>query len=174
MLGEIRCKFPRHPGFLVDKHSYTIQYLCHRQWQQISHNLSMKSSAPVKQQKAYFTDDFTFSDSMGGPTMDKTARFDMGDLYKASLPDAGFVFDEVHQDADDVIVTGHFTGTFKNGTDLTALNMGIIKATGNVVKAPTSNSRVSFRGDKISDNKDLTTGPNAGLPALLASLKGDG
>jgi predicted ester cyclase len=131
-------------------------------------------STPIEEQKSYFTDDYQFSDSVGGPTMDKSAWFTMGDMYRASLPDAGFVFDEIHQDGEDVIATGHFTGTFTKDMDLTSLNLGVIKATGKSLTFPPGTSRVSFRGDKISANKDLTTGPNSGIVAFLAVLRGEG
>jgi predicted ester cyclase len=126
---------------------------------------------PVEEQKKYITDDFEFSDSMCGPVMNKDAWFAMGDMYRASLPDGGFVFDEIHQEGEDVIATGHFTGTFKHDLDLTTMNLGGIKATGKQIKFPSGTSRISFKGEKIYKNKDLTTGPNGGFAAFLAALK---
>jgi hypothetical protein len=131
-------------------------------------------STPVEEQRSYLTDDFQFSDSTGGPTMDKKAWNAMSDLIRASLPDVGYVIDEIHQEGEDVLFSGHFTGTFKNDLDLTIFNMGVIKATGKAVKFPLGTSRVSFRGDKISANKDLTTGPVGGTAAFLAALGGEG
>jgi predicted ester cyclase len=131
-------------------------------------------STPVEEQKTYYADDYQASDATGSPTMDKTAWFIMGDLYRAAIPDAGYVFDEIHQDGEDVIVTGHFTGTFKNDMDLTSLNMGMIKATGKQVKFPPSSSRVSFRDNQISANKSLDTGSNASIAGFLATLSGEG
>jgi hypothetical protein len=46
------------------------------------------------------------------------------------------------------------------------MHMGIIKATGKKVDFPPGKSRVSFKGEKISANKDLTTGPMPGLALL--------
>ena len=98
----------------------------------------------------------------------------MSDLIRTSLPDVGYVIDEIHQEGEDVFLTGHFTGTFKNDLNLTTFNMGVIKATGKAVKFPNSTNRVSFRGDKISANKDLTTGSAGGTAAFLAALGGGG
>jgi len=128
-------------------------------------------STPIAEQKRYLSDDFEFSDSVGGPVMNKDAWLAMGDMYRASLPDAGFIIDEIQQEGEDVIATGHFTGTFLHDFDLTAMNMGVIKATGKKVNFPSGTSRISFRGDKISANKDLTTGPNGGFAAFLAALR---
>jgi predicted ester cyclase len=131
-------------------------------------------STTVEEQRSYLTDDFQFSDSTGGPTMDLKAWNAMSDLMRTSLPDLGYVIDEINQEGDDVIYTGHFTGTFKNDLNLTTFNMGVIKATGKAVKFPNSTNRVSFRGDKISANKDLTTGPISGTAAFLSALGGEG
>jgi len=119
----------------------------------------------------YLSDDFQWSDSVGSPPMGKDAWIGMGELMKASFPDVGNVIDEIRQEGQDVIVVSHFTGTFKNDFDLSALNMGVIPATGKTVNFPISTNRVSFDGDKISRLKDLDTGPNAGMAGFMAALK---
>ncbi len=123
-------------------------------------------ATPEEEKRSYYADDFKASD-VSGAVWDKTAWLSMSDLYRASVPDAGFIFDEIHQDGEDVIATGHFTGTFMHDMDLSMLNLGVIKATGKPLKFPSGSSRVSFRGDKIIANESLTTGPEAGLAGFL-------
>jgi hypothetical protein len=127
---------------------------------------------PVTEQKALFDDEYQFTDSIGGPAMDKAAWFAMGDLYRAAMSNPGYAIDEIHQEGEDVILTGRFTGTFVHDFDLSAMHMGVIKATGKPVKFSPSTSRISFKGDKIVHNHELGTGPNAGLPGFLAAIKG--
>jgi SnoaL-like domain len=127
----------------------------------------------AEEANSYLADDFEASDSVGGPVMNKQAWLGMGTLFRSSMPDAGFIIDEIHQEGEDVICTGHFTGTFLHDFDLSAMNMGMIKATGKAVTFPPGTSRISFRGDKISKNKDLDTGPNAGFAAFLNALRNE-
>jgi predicted ester cyclase len=126
---------------------------------------------PPEVQREYISDDFQFSDAIGSPPMGKEAYFGMGELLQASIPDIDYVFDEIHQEGEDVIASGHYRGTFQHDLDLSAMNMGVIPATGKAINIP-GTGRVSFSGDKISKLQDLTTGPNAGLVGFLAALGG--
>jgi hypothetical protein len=122
-------------------------------------------------QREYLSDGYQFVDSVGSPPMDKEAWFGMGKLMQASIPDVDFIIDEIHQEGEDVFLTGHFTGTFKHDLDLSAMNMGVIPATGKALNIPGGTSRISFAGDKISRNQNLYTGPNAGMAGFLAAFK---
>jgi predicted ester cyclase len=126
--------------------------------------------SPPEVQREYISDDYQFVDSVGGPPMGIEAWFGMGQLMKASIPDIDFTIDEIHQEGEDVILTGHFSGTFKHDLDLSAMNMGVIPATGKAIDIPGGTSRISFSGDKISKNQNLDTGPNAGLAGFLAAF----
>lgn len=126
---------------------------------------------PTEVKYGYFTDDFQWSDSVGSPPMNKEAFLGMADLMKASFPDVGFNIEEIRQEGEEVILVSHFTGTFENDFDLSAINMGIIPATGKTVKFPSASDRVSFDGDKVSKIQNLDTGPNSGMAGFLAVLK---
>jgi len=125
---------------------------------------------PPDEQRKYYSDDYQFVDSVGGAPMDKEAWFGMGKLMQASIPDLDFIIDEIHQEGDDVLVTGHFTGTFEHDLDLSAMNLGVIPATGKALNIPGGTSRVSFTGEKISKNQNLDTGPTAGMAGFLAAF----
>jgi predicted ester cyclase len=122
-------------------------------------------------QKKYYADDFQWSDSQGGPVTGKEDWFRMSNLIRTAMPDAGYVIDDIHKDGEDVIATGHFTGTFKNDLDLTSMNLGVIKATGRKLKFPVRTSRVSFSGDQIIRNHSLSSGPTDSLTDFLAVFK---
>lgn len=115
----------------------------------------------------YLADDFVATSPSGGPNVDRNAWIGMSDVFKGSFPDIGFEFDEIHQDGEDVIVSGYFTGTFKHDLDLSALNLGVIKATGKKFKINPGRSRVSFKGDKIYRNEQLS----GGMEEFLAQLR---
>jgi predicted ester cyclase len=118
----------------------------------------------------YLSDDFQGTDSVGGPPFDKAGWIGMGQMFKGSLPDINVLIDDIHEDGDSVMVTSHFTGTFTNDFDLSAMGMGIIPASGDFVEFPTSKAKISFIGDKVSKFHDMDTGPDAGMPGLMKAL----
>lgn len=119
----------------------------------------------------YYADDFQATDERSEAVLDKDAWLKMRKVFLTSVPDAGWVMEEIHQEGDEVLATGHFTGTFKKDFDLTSMNMGIIKATGKPLKFPEGTSRVSFKGDQIVRNHSLGTGSNDSLAEFLAVFK---
>ena len=118
----------------------------------------------------YFSDDFQATDSIGGQPLDKDTWFGMGDLMTAAIPDIDYVIEDVHEEGEDVMVTGHFSGTFTNDFDLSAMGMGVIPATGKAVKFPNSTNRISFNGGKIVRSHSTDTGPNAGMAGFASAL----
>lgn len=121
---------------------------------------------PDEVKENYYTDDFMSIDPSGGPGADRKTWIGMGSIFKASVPDIAYDFDDIHQDGEDLIVSGSFTGTFTHDLDLSALNQGVIKATGKPFKIGPGTSRVSFRGDKISRNLQM----NGGISDFVAVL----
>jgi hypothetical protein len=120
----------------------------------------------------YLSDDFQGTDSVGGPAFDKAGWVGMGQMFKGSLPDIKVVIDDIREEGDSVMVTSHFTGTFTNDFDLTALGMGVIPANGEMVTFPSSTAEISFNGEKITRFHNTDTGPEAGLPGLMKALGG--
>jgi predicted ester cyclase len=124
----------------------------------------------LEESNKYLSDDFQGTDSVGGPPFDKAGWIGMGQMFKNSFPDIKVVIEEIHEEGDSVMLTSHFTGTFTKDFDLSAMGMGVIPASGEAVKFPSSTSRISFNGDKISGTHDMDTGPEAGFPGLLKAL----
>ena len=116
------------------------------------------------------SDDFQSTDSVGGPPFDKAGWIGMGQIFKNTFPDIKVVIEDIHEEGDSVMVTSYFTGTFTNDFDLSAMGMGVIPASGEMVTFPSHTSKISFDGDKISRTHDTDTGPEAGFPGLLTAL----
>jgi hypothetical protein len=122
---------------------------------------------------SYLADSYQFTDSIGSDPVNKEMWLGMGQLMQMAIPDIGYVIESIEEDGEDFLVTGHFTGTFTNDLDLSAMGMGVIPATGQPLSMPSSTSRVSFEGDKIVRNHDLDTGPDAGIAGFLKGLGAD-
>ena len=122
------------------------------------------------EQGFYLSDDFEWSDSLGNPPMDKASFSAMAQPLQSALPDLSAVIEDIQEDGDDAVVASHYTGTFTNDLDLSAVGMGVIPATGKTIVFPTQRDRVSFDGDKISEIHNLETGPDAGMAGLIKAL----
>ena len=118
----------------------------------------------------YLSEDFQGTDSVGGPTFDKAGWVGMGQMFKGSIPDIKVVIDDVQEGGDMLTVKSHFTGTFTNDFDLSAMGMGVIPASGEFVEFPPSTAEISFAGDKVTRFHNTETGPDAGLPGIMKAL----
>ena len=132
---------------------------------------AMSFDTSPEEGKTYYADNFQATDSVGSPATDKQTWFVMGDMMRASFPDISYEMEEVRQEGEDVLVKGHFEGTFEKDFDLSAMNMGVLPATGKKVVFPQDNSRVSFDADnKIVRSHSLDTGPEAGQAGFFKAL----
>lgn len=122
------------------------------------------------EQAAYFADDFQWTDSLGSPPMDKASWLGMGDLMQAAFPDLALVVEKIQEDGDDLVVTSRFTGTFRNDMDLSALGMGVVRATGKAAEFPSQRDRVILENGKISRMQNIETGPDAGMGGFFKAL----
>ena len=123
-----------------------------------------------EESQKYLSEDFQGTDSVGGPTFDKAGWVGMGQMFKGSIPDIKVVIDDIQEDGDMLTVKSHFTGTFTNDFDLSAMGMGVIPASGEFVEFPPSTAEISFEGDKVTRFHNTDTGPEAGLPGLMKAL----
>jgi hypothetical protein len=119
---------------------------------------------------SYYSDDFQWTDALGSPPMDKATWLAMGQLMESAFPDIATVIEDIREEGDDVVITSHWSGTFTNDFDLSALGVGVVPATRKAVVFPTSTVRISFDGDKISKVHDPRSGPDAGMAGFLKVL----
>ena len=132
---------------------------------------AMNFDTPPVEAQNYYADNFQATDSVGGQPFDKQAWFGMGEIMRASFPDISYEVEEIREDGEDVIIKGRFEGTFETDFDLSAMNMGVIPATGKKVIFPNDTSRVSFDADdKIVGNHSLDSGPDAGIAGFMKAL----
>ena len=92
----------------------------------------------------HLADKFQFVDSIGSPPTNKEAWLGMAQFLTGALPDLYFTIESIKEDGEDFLLTGSFTGTFTNDLDLSAMDMGVIPATGKKVTWPSSSSRVQL------------------------------
>jgi predicted ester cyclase len=126
-----------------------------------------------EQSAALLADDFTATDSVGSPPMDKAGWAGMGEMMRASFPDIDYVIEDIREEGAGVKVTGYFTGTFTNDLDMTPLGMGVVPASGAKVRWPSSTSQVSIEGGKITNSHGTDTGPDAGMAGFLKVIGAD-
>jgi len=119
---------------------------------------------------AYFSDDFQWTDSLGSPPMDKSTWLATGDLMGSSFPDMELRIEDIREDGDDFVVTSHFRGTFSKDLDLSAMGMGVVRATGKTIDFPPQRDCVSFGNGKISELHNLETGPDAGMAGFFKAI----
>lgn len=121
-------------------------------------------------QYSHYSDDFQFTDALGNPPQDKDSFIAGGQPVRLALPDLAHVIEDIREDGDDVVVTHHLSGTFTNDLDLSAMGLGVIRATGKAIDWPPGSVRLSFKNGKISRMHGLDTGPDAGMAGFLRGL----
>lgn len=127
-------------------------------------------SISPEEKAQYYADDFQAVDELGSPPIDKPTWIGMGGMFEASIPDIDFIIENMWEEGDSIMVEGHFTGTFANDLDLSAMGLGVISATGETVTWPTGTAQVTLRGDQVVENLSLGTGPDAGMAGFLRVL----
>jgi hypothetical protein len=121
-------------------------------------------------QYSHYSDDFQFTDELGNPPQDKDTFVAEGQPMRSAPPDLAHVIEDIREEGDEVVVTSRFSGTFTNDLDLSAMGLGVVRATGKAVGWPTGSVRLSFDDGKISKMHGLDTGPDAGMPGFLRGL----
>lgn len=125
-------------------------------------------SSTVEANEKYLSDGFQAFDKEGNVAMDKNGWVGMSNLLYASFDDFKFVYSDMHEEEDGVIVTGHFEGTHTRDLDLSAMGMGVIPASGKRVVWPETSNLFKVEGGKIVNTQDV--GENGGIEAFMKAL----
>ncbi len=120
--------------------------------------------------ESHLADDFQATDEVGSPPFDKTSWIGMGHMLRAAFPDIDFIIEDIWEEGNEVMITGHFAGTFTYDLDLSPMGMGVIPANGQAIVWPDSTNIVSFAGDKVVHSHDTSTGPDAGMAGFFKPL----
>jgi len=118
--------------------------------------------------KSYLSSDFKFSGPVPEP-ISAAEWMGMSANLKAAFPDLDYQFKIESVDGDTAHISAELKGTHKGDLDLTAMNMGVIPATGKTFKATLEHGVASLRDGKITAwAMERTEG--AGLMAILGQL----
>jgi hypothetical protein len=117
---------------------------------------------------AYLSDDFENFDKDGNVVLTKESILAMGRMISASFTDYGFVLNDLREEGDFVIMTGHFEGTFMSDLDLSIMGIGVVPASGEKIVWPEASAKLTVESDKIVKMEPYAGA--AGLQAFLAVL----
>ena len=118
--------------------------------------------------ETYFSNDFQTLDRHGNVQMDRGAYLGMSQMLFASFADFKGVVHDVHEEGDVIILSSHFEGTHTGDLDLSAMGMGVIKASGKRIVWPEAKTKWTFESDKITSIQAMDDA--GGLGAFLAPL----
>ncbi|MDX1418270.1 MAG: nuclear transport factor 2 family protein [Candidatus Promineifilaceae bacterium] len=116
----------------------------------------------------YFSDDFQMLDKAGNFIMNKEMLLGGMQQTLQAFTDYGFVLNDVREEGDFVIMSGHFEGTHTGDLDLSAMGIGVIPASGKKVVWPEASEKISVEGDKIIRMEPYSGA--SGMQAWLAAL----
>jgi len=118
--------------------------------------------------KTLFANDFKFSGPVPEPISGE-AWIGMSASLKAAFPDLDYQFKVESVDGDTAHISAELKGTHKGDFDLTAMNMGVIPATGKSFHAAHENGKATLRDGKIA-TWEMEGTEGAGLMAILGQL----
>jgi predicted ester cyclase len=125
-------------------------------------------SGEFEKAKSLFADDFKFSGPVPEPISGQ-AWIGMSVSLKNAFPDLDYQFKVESVDGDTANISAELKGTHKGDFDLTAMNMGVIPATGKSFHAAHENGKATLRDGKIA-TWEMEGTEGAGLMAILGQL----
>jgi hypothetical protein len=124
-------------------------------------------SSIVEASKTYLSEDFQSIGKDGNVEQNREAYIGASQLMATAFTDFKFVYSDIHEEDDGVIVIGQFEGVHTEDLDLSALGLGVIPASGKKFVVPSGN-KFKVEGDKIVSRQDY--GDYGGTAAFLAAL----
>ena len=106
-------------------------------------------ASAVEASEIYLSDEFQAIDQDGNAQMDKAAYIGFGQLLFASFKDFKYVYSDIRESGEGVLVTGHWEGTHTGDLDLSAMGMGVIPASGKKIVWPEESVEWKVEGDKV-------------------------
>ena len=117
--------------------------------------------------KAYIADDFQSLDKDGNVEQNRETWIGVGQLMATAFTNFKFVYSDIHEEDDGVIVIGQFEGMHTGDLDLSALGLGVIPSSGKKIVIPSGN-KFKIENDKIVSRQDY--GDYGGSAAFLTAL----
>jgi predicted ester cyclase len=125
-------------------------------------------SSVTEASEIYLSDDFQSLDKDGNVEMDRKTYIGSSQPLFAAFEDLKFVLNDIREEGDSVIVSGHFQGTHSGDLDLSMMGMGVIPASGKMIVWPESTNKFKVEGDKIVSIQAV--GDAAGIASFLETL----
>jgi predicted ester cyclase len=116
----------------------------------------------------YFLDDFQMLDKDGSLVMNKEMLLASMQKVNQAFTDYGFVLNDVREEGDFVIMSGHFEGIHTGDLDLSAAGIGVIPASGKKIVWPEASEKITVEGEKIIRMEPYSGA--SGMQAWLAAL----
>jgi predicted ester cyclase len=116
----------------------------------------------------YLSDDFHTIDKEGNVVLTKEGFSNMGRMMLASFPDYVWITTDIRKEGDYVILSGHNEGTHRSDLDLSAMGLGVVRASRKKIVWPESIMKLSVEGGKIIQMEPY--GGAAGLQGFLEAL----
>jgi len=110
-------------------------------------------SSILEASQTYISENFQSLDKDGNVVQNREAWMGMAQLLTTAMKDIKFVYSDIHEEDDGVIVIGQFEGTHTGDLDLTALGLGVIPASGKKIVIPSGN-KFKIEGEKIVSRED--------------------
>lgn len=130
--------------------------------------LSKMNNLDIPGAAQFCTDDFTYSGPFPNP-MSIAEWTQSAKPFQKAFPDWSFNAKYEREEDQIVHISVQVTGTHTGDLDMSAMDMGVVPATGKTIAMPATNGRLTFWGDKIASlNFDIVEG--AGIPGILAQL----
>ena len=118
--------------------------------------------------KSYLSNDFKFSGAVPEPISGE-AWIGMSANLKSAFPDLNYHFNIESVNGDTAQISAELSGAHKGDLDLTAMDMGVIPATGRSFKAAREKGKAMVRDGKVTSFA-LEPTEGAGLMAILGQL----
>lgn len=125
-------------------------------------------SSNVEASETYLSEDFKSLDEDGNLVMNRETYMGLGQLLFTAFTNFRYVRSDLRQEGDNVIMSGHFEGTFSSDLDLSAMGMGVIPASGKKTVWPESSNIWNVEGGKIVSIQAY--GDSGGVRSFLAPL----
>ncbi|UCC52490.1 MAG: ester cyclase [Anaerolineaceae bacterium] len=125
-------------------------------------------SSIMEANEKYLSSDFQTLDMDGNVQMDRVAYLGMSQLLFSAFEDFKSVISDARQEGDNVILTSHFEGTHTGDLDLSALELGVIPASGKRIVWPEATTKWTFEGSQIASIQAMDDA--GGVGPFLAAL----
>lgn len=127
-------------------------------------------STNIEQAEQYLAEQYQLVDFMPQP-MDKAARLNMVNLFKAALPNLTHSLSNIRVEENLVKLTVQLSGTNSGHLDLRDMGIGVVPRTHKFIIFPNGNYEFTIKNDKITIERDVSpASPSRRMSGMLKSL----